>query len=602
MAIVPMKRIRVVGPADLRDRCLELLRDSAVLDPEALVESPEPPAELVTRKAAVSRALARLQSAQAELGDQAVPAGELPTDPQAIVSAVERAQARQSELDSQRSALRKELEQITPWQGLDPAELPALAQAGVFVVAYELGDEDPASLDTGSLHWHSVLALGGKRRGLVALRLDQPPELPLEPAQLPSRSQVFLEAALDENQAAAGQAADRLAALTAGIPALEAYETELSDRIRFAEVRAGLGGDHELFALVGWCPVGELDALNEAVEALPIAVLVDEPGPEDEAPIKLRNWPLVEQFQPLLGAFNLPDYREWDPTLLIAPFMGIFFGFCLGDFGYGVVLTVLGAVALAKLKPQGEVKLAVQWIVILGVCTMLVGALIGNVFGVKIYETFGWGPDSLLFSLNDDPKKFFYASLLFGVVQLTVGMLVKLVRDVIFQRWQHVIGSIGWLGVLPIVVVLMMPMLSGSSEPAALPGWTLLIPLGIILFFASPSPSVVRRLGGGAWALYNVTGLLGDVMSYARIFGLGLSSGIIAMVVNTIALTIADSVPIAGWPLAILVLLGGHTFNFVMAVIGSVVHPARLQFLEFFGKFFEGGGRPYAPFRKQAGE
>ena len=149
---------------------------------------------------------------------------------------------------------------------------------------------------------------------------------------------------------------------------------------------------------------------------------------------------------------------------------------------------------------------------------------------------------------------------------------------------------IGWLALLPGIGVWVM-----KGTPLVF-----IAGAALIFFFNAPSPSIVKRLGGGAWALYNISGLFGDVMSYARIFGLGLSTGIIGHVINIIAMA-AGGTPYIGWIFTLLILVIGHTFNFAMAVIGSVVHPARLQFLEFFGKFFEGGGDAYRPFGKAGG-
>jgi V/A-type H+-transporting ATPase subunit I len=123
--------------------------------------------------------------------------------------------------------------------------------------------------------------------------------------------------------------------------------------------------------------------------------------------------------------------------------------------------------------------------------------------------------------------------------------------------------------------------------------------LGLLFLFSNPSPSIAKRLGGGAWALYNVFGLFGDVMSYARVFGLGMSSGIIAMVINQMAMGMLGPRPGLGWIFAPVLLVFGHTFNFAMAIIGSLVHSARLNFLEYYGKWFDGGGKAYAPFGEQ---
>ncbi len=598
MAIVKMQRVGFVGPLDAREPLLDALQDAALLDPVALTDVDEPPSELVTRKIAVQRVIVALQNRRKEMKKDAPEPAER-TDRTAAEDVVARAEtllSRRNELDNRLSILTKEREQIAPWGEFDPADLEALAGKDVHLGLFLASDDELAGLDRSAFDWSMQVDLAdgrGKAVGLVAVRLGAPLDLPLEPALLPARSL----SAIDREIADARQEIDSglraLGQLSAELPSVQALERHIGDRLRHAEVQSGLGGDQELFSLSGWCPTEDVDELKGSLRELPVAVIVEEPEEGDDVPIKLRNPFFVRNFQPLLKAFNLPSYEEYDPTLFIAPFMGIFFGFCLGDFGYGLLLTAIGAAALMKFRPEGEIKLAVQWLVILGICTMVVGALIGNVFGIPVYSKIGaLDENMLLFRLNSDPKLFFYTALGFGVLQLTVGMLIKLVRQIQLQRWQNVIGQLGWLSVFPAIGVWVV-----AGTP-----WAFVACLVVILLFASPSPSVVRRLGGGAWALYNITGLVGDVMSYARIFGLGLSSGIIAMVVNTIAMAIVDGIPIVGWPIAILVLLGGHTFNFVMAMIGSVVHPARLQFLEFFGKFFEGGGRAYTPFQKLEGE
>ncbi len=598
MSIVKMKRIGFVGPLDAREPLLDTLQHAALLDPVALTEVEEPPSELVARRLSLQRVTVALKARRQELKKEAPALNERAeiSTAEDVLRRAEGLLSKKTELENRLSILAKEREQIAPWGEFDPADLPFLGakdvHLGLFVVPPGEGD----LVDRSKLDWAQDVELvgaRGKETGLVALRIGAPLELDLEPAPLPTRSLSAIDAEIAEatREIEAGQQA--LGQLSAEMPSVLRYGKHLEDQLRYADVKSGAGGDGELFALSGWCPAEDLDELKATLTDIPVAVLEEDPEEGEEVPIKLRNPFFVRNFQPLLKAFNLPNYDEYDPTLFIAPFMGIFFGFCLGDFGYGLILTIIGAASLAKFKPEGEIKLAVQWLVILGVCTMVVGALIGNVFGIPVYSKIGaLDENMLLFRLNSDPKLFFYTALGFGVLQLTIGMLIKLVRQIQLQRWQNVVGQLGWLSVFPAIAIWVK-----MGTP-----WAFVGCLVVILLFASPSPSMVRRLGGGAWALYNITGLVGDVMSYARIFGLGLSSGIIAMVVNTIAMAIVDGIPIVGWPIAILVLLGGHTFNFVMAMIGSVVHPARLQFLEFFGKFFEGGGRAYTPFQKLEGE
>ena len=596
MAIVKMKRIGLVGPLDLRDPLLTALQDVASLDTVPLADEDEPPAELVARRMTTQRVLKALDMRRKELKKDAPAAsGQLDHEyAEATLDEVETLLGRRADLENRQSVLTKEIAALEPWGDFDPADLGALAGKDVHLQLFEVDAAELGELNLSDARWHQTLRLDdkGKRLGLSVLTLGSPLALDRDPVQLPSASLSSLQGQMKDLLAEMDSIAARLGELSAALPALKRYEKFVDDQLRYAEVKAGLGGDEELFALSGWCPVDRVDELRGALKDLPVALLEDDPDEEDDPPIQLRNPWLVRQFQPLLGAFNLPNYHEWDPTLFIAPFMGIFFGFCLGDLGYGVLLTAIATWAMTRFDLEGDAKLAVQWMVILGVCTMLVGGLTGNAFGVQLYKVFNLSDQLLLFSLNAEPQKFFYASLGFGVFQLTIGMLIRLVRYVILGRWQAVIGQLGWLSVFPSLAVWVL-----VGTP-----WVFVGVLLVILLFASPSPSIVRRIGGGAWALYNITGLVGDVMSYARIFGLGLSSGIIAMVVNTIAMTMAEGIPVLGWVLAVLTLIAGHTFNFGMAMIGSVVHPARLQFLEYFGKFFEGGGRAYAPFQKLEGE
>ena len=598
MAIVKMKRVGFVGPLDAREPLLDALQDAALLDPVALTEVEEPPSELVGRRLTLQRVMVALKSRRQEL-KKAAPAlnerAEIPTA-EDVIRRAESLLSKKTELENRLAVLAKERDQIAPWGEFDPADLQHLAGKDVHLGLFVVPPGQADTVDRSGLAWSQDVELEGARNketGLVALRIGAPLDLDLEHAQLPSRSLSVIDGEIAEARREIESGQQAMGQLSAELPSVQRCDKHLDDQLRYAGVKSGLGGDEELFALTGWCPAEDVDELKGSLKSVPVAVLVEEPEEGEEVPIKLKNPFFVRNFQPLLKAFNLPNYDEYDPTLFIAPFMGLFFGFCLGDFGYGLILTIIGAAVLGKFKPEGEIKLAVQWLVILGVCTMVVGALIGNVFGIPVYSKIGaLDENMLLFRLNSDPKLFFYTALGFGVLQLTIGMIIKLVRQVQLGRWQNVIGQLGWLSVFPAIGVWVK-----MGTP-----WAFVGCLVVILLFASPSPSMVRRLGGGAWALYNITGLVGDVMSYARIFGLGLSSGIIAMVVNTIAMAIAEGIPVVGWPIAILVLLGGHTFNFVMAMIGSVVHPARLQFLEFFGKFFEGGGRAYTPFQKLEGE
>ncbi len=598
MAIVPMKRLLVVAPETAREGLVQTLQDLGALHLVPLEQELEVPGDLATRLATVRRLRKTLASRRRALGEGVEPAeGSGPE----ILAAVEDALARRAELEQRIQNLTKEEALALPWKQVVQADIAELDRAGLHVAVYRVPEQHRDRLEdlpAGVLKLEFDLpdAKSGEK-GVLLASFGEFPDVKLERLTPPSRPLAEVRKDLEQTRAELVKVDSELDALSLRDDALASVEADLQDRLERAEALAGARQEGEVFALAGWCPAPKVPKVKEAILQAGGAVFVQDPGPEDEPPIELENGPLVRAFEPLLKAFQLPNYREGDPTVFIAPFMGVFFGFCLGDAGYGLLLFLLATWAGKKFDvTEGEALKALRLIQILAITTMVVGVLIGNVFGVPFYRVegkfnLGMDPDSLLFVLSRKPDVFFYASLGFGVVQLTLGILIKLLRHLARGMYQHALGSLGWLAMMPAIAVWVIYGIT----------WPFFVAMAAIFLFNSPDPKLIKRVGGGAWALYNLTGLFGDVMSYARIFGLGLSSGIIAQVVNIIAMTVKDAAPVVGWIGALLILVGGHVFNFAMAVIGSVVHPARLQFLEFFGKFFEGGGQAYSPFQRSKG-
>ncbi len=617
MAIVPMKRMVLVAPADRLDGLLAKVQELGALHLIPLEDSPELPADLVGRVGSLKRQVA-LVSGRAKAAAKRLSEGRGPSDalrkelagldPAGVAARVDGALARRVELDARLASLRKDEEAALPWGKVTAAALQDLQRHGLNLALIRLRSRDLKAVDAAlAAHPGRLLrrdlelpGRGRPAKGLLLASTEPLPEVPGELLEPPPRALAELEQDRAQLEAKLAQVEAELDALAERGAALGDQLALAQDELALAGARAQSHAERAIHALAGWCPASAAAAMKAAVLAAGGALLVRDPKHDEEPPVALKNPAIISYFEPLLGAFQLPRYREGDPTAFIAPFMGLFFGFCLGDAGYGVVLWALATLASHKLRPKGEAKKAVRLLQTLGLATVVVGLLTGNLFGVPLYQVpgkfnFGLDPDALLFFLSAKPDKFFYTALIFGVVQLSFGMLIRLVRNLRAAEWQLALGSLAWFLVMPALAAAMLPALGATWIP-------FIAVVVLILLFNSPSPKVAARLGGGAWALYNMTGLFGDVMSYARIFGLGLSSGIIAQVINIIALTVKDALPYGlGWVGALLILLAGHTFNFAMAIIGSLVHPARLQFLEFFGKFFEGGGQAYSPFARSKG-
>lgn len=620
MAVLRMKRLTVVAPASRRETLLSRLQDLGALHLVPFQPDAEVPAEQQARLQSVKRCRQELEARSGKAlqrreersgrtlapapGAGTAPAPLLPPGAGGLAAEqVEPWLARRQELEKRLAALSREREQALPWGRAVEADLVLLAAAGLQLRAWRGSRKGLARLLLPPEAWSWVLALPGGRRDEVLLLLGSfagPPPEPgagFEPLAPPHRPLPEVERELAEVHAGLAQVDARLDGLVSLLPRLRQEEGLLADGLRLAEARAQAAYDGDVFAVAGWCPAIRAAEVKDEVLRQGGAVLLDDPGPEDEPPVAVKNGPLVRFFEPLLKAFQLPHYREPDPTLLFAPFMALFFGLCIGDAGYGVLLTI-SSLLLGRLRSlrRGEAHKATRLMLLLGLSTTVVGLLQGSVFGVALYELAplqraGLRPDMLLFSLSSSPEKFFTLALLLGVVQVSVGILWRMGRQLLLGRYQAALGTLGWLGLIPGAALWYY-----RGQP-----WPIAAAFTLLTLFKSPSPSLIRRLGGGVWGWYEwAIGLFGDVMSYLRIFGLGLSSGIIAQVVNEIAGMVGKSAGGVGVVVAGLVLIFGHGFNFAMSVLGSTIHSARLQFLEFFGKFFEGGGQPYSPFRREA--
>ena len=601
MAIERMRRVTVLAPSEQLEELLEELQGLGALHLVPLGGGGETPPETQARLTQLRRCLTALR-AQADRGKKRRGAP-LVASPdlsgladREIVTRAEAALARHLELEGRHAALLKEREAAEPFGAATATDVRLLSAAGLQLRAYRLpqGAERKLRLPDGA--FSSIFPLGRRGRGLVVATFGAPPALDLEPLDPPARPLAAIDAELGKARAAREELRAEFAALESRRAALLGEAAALRDRQRLLEARAGARADEDLFAVSGWCPAPRTEEVRRAVLARGGATLLEDPAPGDEPPIAYRNARIVGFFEPLLKAFQTPNYREPDPTPLIAPFMAVFFGFCLGDAAYGLLLFVAATLLRRKLRAEtGDLGKVFRLFQLLGLVTVGIGLLNGLVFGVPLYEigwikSLGLTPERVpTFRLSAKPENFFYFALVLGVIQCCAGLFIRMALQIRARRWQDLLGTLGWFGCMPGVAVWY-----ALGTPAAF-----YAALGLIILFKNPVASFWRRVGGGAWGLYEwVLGLFGDIMSYLRIFGLGLSSGIIAVVVNTIAGMVIDSGSVVGWLGGGLILIVGHSFNFAMSVLGSTVHSARLQFLEYFGKFFEGGGRLYEPFTR----
>ena len=363
-----------------------------------------------------------------------------------------------------------------------------------------------------------------------------------------------------------------------------------------------------LCLLEGFCPIEKEAELNTMLADAQVYFEEEEPAKEDNTPIELKNNFFSRLFEPITRLYSLPNYAEIDPTPFFAPFFMLFFGLCLGDGGYGLIILLAGVAVILKapkLKEWG-------WLgVFMGLTTMVVGILTGVFFGINLEEVAVLAPVKQYFITETNATVHFMGgsyhpmmvfAILIGIFQILFAMGFKVVKITLRDGFKYAAYDCAWL--VALVTLIVWFALSGSLNTIGL--YTIYGILGIcalfILFYKDPDRKVLLlNLGGGLWGTYNmVSGLLGDILSYIRLFALGLAGGILGNVFNALALQAGGACPSwIGWLPTLLILVFGHSLNFALCLISSVVHPMRLTFVEFYKNAdFEGGGREYKPFRK----
>ena len=307
----------------------------------------------------------------------------------------------------------------------------------------------------------------------------------------------------------------------------------------------------------------------------------------DNPPILLHNNWFSRLFEPIGSLFSLPSYKDLDLTFFFAPFFAVFFGFGMNDAGYGLIL--LAGATLIKLLGKPKIKKSYLTLVqLLGVITFLFGLVTGNIFGASIAEFTGL---SFLKNVFLKDKQIFTLAIAIGFVQILLGMVLQGLNKMIKFGFKYGLPQVGWimiiLHLLNMFYFKILPFYSHID---------IYIGLALIIFFADPEAGFFKGIGTGIWELFGVTGLMGDVLSYIRLFALGVSSAILALVINSIAWQI-EKVSFIGPVLFLIVLLFGHTLNLFVASLGAFVHTMRLTFVEFYKNAgFTGGGNPYKPF------
>lgn len=408
---------------------------------------------------------------------------------------------------------------------------------------------------------------------------------------------------------------EKAAELSENLLKLQILSDHYENLLNREQTRGSAPATEQTVILEGWAKKTDLPRLEKIVSSFGASTLSRiEPADDEEIPVEIENKNIIRPFEVITRLYGMPRHFEVDPTVFLAPFFAIFFALCLTDAGYGLVIIALMAFFIKKI--QGDKKL-IWMLAICSVVTLAAGALTGGWFGDGIQQFIpALGPlrkKMMLFDPLEKPMIFFGLALALGYFQILTGLVIAFVHNL--KRKQYIAAAcdqLTWLVMLNSIVIFIAG--KGGYIPHQIGGFfgkLALIPAATILLFSHREGGWAGRLGMGAYNLFSAIFYMGDVLSYLRLMALGMVTAGLAMAINVIAKIIPDilnqilglfglHVPAAiGIVLVILVLVVGHVFNLGLSALSAFVHTLRLQYVEFFPKFFAGGGRSFEPLTKK---
>ncbi len=359
----------------------------------------------------------------------------------------------------------------------------------------------------------------------------------------------------------------------------------------------------------GWVKRNNFSLLEEAATGFKYTSVSEIPPAEDELPpVDIENKKAAESFEVITRLYGLPDPKNLDPTPFLAPFFAVFFGICLTDVGYGLLLGIIAWLIMRKF--QGD-KRAFVMVIICSVMAVIGGALTGSWFGdffqnvipedTGLYNALnGMREKLMLFDPMKDPITFFVISLILGYVQVQFGLFIGFFHFLFRKEYAEAFFDKGvWIVFLNCLVIFALSkqgLLPGALSPVFM--YICIAAALVILLFSERTAGWGGRIGMGMFGLFNTVFYFGDILSYVRLMALGMATAGLGMAINVLVKLVMD-VPYVGWLLGALMFVGGHLVNLAMSVLSAFVHTLRLQFVEFFPKFYNSGGREFKPMRRK---
>ena len=627
--IVPMKKLTLAALLEHREAILQALQSICAVQLISIGEGEQ-------SSAAAEGRVQRLQSAEELLKPYAGKAGfgpkpeatrqELEEDIQPaleICAELEGLQRRIAQNGSDTEKRRLQLGSLLPWADMtDPLETVRSTASLKVMTGTVPVDGVNALMETGAL----VQLYGGEKERAALVICPNEEYAGIAPS---IRATGFQEKGFGDIR---GTASENIQRLRTEIEALEAERAQLEARLAaFApkreEIRRALDGaaidrDREqskealahtktAFLLTGWVREDMTEKVRREIEKITDVYYLgfEDPSEGDAVPTVLKNSRLITPYEAVTNLYSLPAYGTIDGTPLMAPFYFIFFGMMLSDTVYGAVLA-LGAWAFLKyMKPRGMMENLAKVLLMGGISTIFMGLLFGTCAGVSWPVIFRGTALENTFPIIDssaDPIAMLALCAAMGIIQMFYAVFIAAYSCIKHGDWAGaIVDNLSWVFIITGLLLMAAPSLGLPAALGTAGKWMAIGFAAVVLLFAGRSKkNVAGRLMSGAGKLYDVTSWLGDVLSYARIFALGLSTGVIGLVLNTLCWDMLFAsfkgnpvLMVVGFIIVTVLSVALHAFMMAISTLGCFVHSARLQYVEFFGKFYEAGGKAFKPLR-----
>jgi len=506
-------------------------------------------------------------------------------------------------LNDENNLLDKEIDRVAHLGDFDPAELLKLREEGLDIRLFSLNKEETAKLDLEN----SFFVSRAKTGNTLAVVLKEDQELPeFQPVEIPSMGLNLMKEKRDANAAKLGELKDQHKDMSRYTDLLQNALSHMVDEFGFEQVKAGMGEDESLAYLTGWIPASGEDELKEASSKNGWACLIKNAEENEEPPTLVKNNRVIKIIKPIFDFLGtVPGYREYDVSFYFLVFFTLFVGMIIGDAGYGSILFIIGVLAAIKLKAVPD---ALKLLMVLSLAAVGWGAITGTWFSsasimkAPFLQSLVIKPIAL--ANPESGKVVMYISFIIGLIHLTIAHLKNVIK---MRRSIVVLADVGWLalviGLFFLVLNLVLDPVLYPMPPFALPliggGFAFLIIFGQQQKGQNFFKGILMGIAGLLTTFLDVISCFGDIISYIRLYAVGLATVAISQTFNGMAAGMIESGAV-GVVLAVLVLTLGHTLNVVMAILSVVVHGVRLNMLEFSGHLnMQWTGYGYEPFSER---